>query len=71
VLGKSILSLDIGLPAERVPLLSFLSGAANYEELTLPATNRRGKAFQCHLICTPFMSIDGERQGVVLLMEEK
>ena len=71
VLGKSILSLDIGLPTERVPLLAFLSGAAKYEDLTLPATNRRGKSFQCHIICTPYMSLDGDRQGVVLLMEEK
>jgi two-component system CheB/CheR fusion protein len=71
VLGKSILSLDIGLPTEKMPLLAFLSGAAKYEELTLPATNRRGKAFQCHIICTPYVSLEGERQGVVLLMEQE
>jgi two-component system CheB/CheR fusion protein len=71
VLGKSIFSLDIGLPTDQVPLLAFLSGAAKYEELTLPATNRRGRAIQCHIICTPFMSVEGDRQGVVLLMEEK
>ena len=71
VLGKSILNLDIGLPTEQVPLLDFLSGAAKYQDLTLPATNRRGKVIQCHIICTPYVSLDGERQGVVLLMEEK
>lgn len=70
VLGKSILALDIGLPTERVPLLAFMTGPANYEELSLPATNRRGKAIECHIICTPYLGIDGSRKGVVLLMEE-
>jgi two-component system CheB/CheR fusion protein len=70
VLGKSIFDLDIGLPTGQLPLQAFLSGAASYQELSLPATNRRGKAFQCHVICTPYLSLAGERRGVVLLMEQ-
>jgi two-component system, chemotaxis family, CheB/CheR fusion protein len=71
VLGKSIMNLDIGLPSGQIPLLDFLAGTEKYKELTLPATNRRGKAFQCHIICTPYLSLEGDRQGMVLVMEER
>ena len=70
VLGKSLLNLDFGLPIEQVPLLAFLSGTEKYREMRLAATNRRGKAIQCNIICSPYVSLDGERQGVVVLMEE-
>jgi len=64
------LGLDIGLPVGRLPLASFLDGSASYQEETLDATTRRGKAIRCHVTCTPFLGLGGERAGVVLLMEE-
>lgn len=70
VRGQSLLSLDIGLPVEQLPVSAFLAGKTEYEEMALSATNRRGKAIQCHITCTPFLGADGERAGVVLLMEE-
>jgi two-component system CheB/CheR fusion protein len=43
-LGKHLLSLDIGLPVERLkaPLRACLTGASAREESVLEATNRRG-----------------------------
>jgi two-component system CheB/CheR fusion protein len=70
VRGRSLLVLDIGLPVEQLPVSAFLTGKAEYEEVALSATNRRGKAIQCHITCTPFLGTNGERAGVVLLMEE-
>jgi two-component system CheB/CheR fusion protein len=71
VYGKPLLELDFGLPVEQVPLTAILAGKKQRVELTLPATNRRGRAIQVHVTCTPFLGPQGERQGVVLLMEEE
>jgi two-component system, chemotaxis family, CheB/CheR fusion protein len=70
VQGKPLLGLDIGLPVGRLPLAGFLDGTASYQEETLDATTRRGKAIRCHVTCTPFLGPGGGRAGVVLLMEE-
>jgi two-component system CheB/CheR fusion protein len=70
VQGKSLYALDIGMPVEQIPLRAFVSGGAKHQELTLAATNRRGKTIQCHIMLTPFLNINGERKGVVLLIEE-
>ena len=70
VVGQPLLSLDIGLPVEQLPFQAFLAGKADCEEVTLNATTRRGKTIGCHITCTPFLGTEGERQGVVLLIEE-
>lgn len=70
VQGQSLLSLDIGLPVEQLPISVFLAGKASHERITVPATTRRGKAIQCCVTCTPFFCEKGERTGVVLVMEE-
>jgi two-component system, chemotaxis family, CheB/CheR fusion protein len=67
---QSLLTLDIGLPIDRLPLAAFLAGKAEYEEVAVPATDRRGRAIQCHITCTPFLGSEGDREGVVLVMEE-
>jgi len=64
------LTLDIGLPVEQLPLSAFLAGKSDCELVSVNATNRRGKIIRCHLTCTPFLGPDGQRAGVVLLMEE-
>jgi two-component system CheB/CheR fusion protein len=70
VQGMSLLGLDIGLPVNRLPIQAFLAGKAEYEEVALTATNRRGRVVECQVTCTPFLGVSGERAGVVLLMEE-
>jgi two-component system CheB/CheR fusion protein len=70
VRGKSLLSLDIGLPVERLPLKAFISGQFEFQEFTLKAINRRGKSFLCHVECTPFTNSRGVQDGIVLIMDE-
>jgi two-component system, chemotaxis family, CheB/CheR fusion protein len=72
VKGNSFLNLDIGLPVHqlRAVIRSCLSGEADQKETTLEATNRRGKAIKCRVACSPLMSPNKARQGVILLMEE-
>jgi two-component system CheB/CheR fusion protein len=70
VQGQSLMSLDIGLPVEQLPIPAFLAGKAEHEEVILAATNRRGRAIQCRITCTPYLGVEGGRMGVVLLMEE-
>jgi two-component system CheB/CheR fusion protein len=69
---RSFMSLDIGLPVEqlRTPVWAVLAGRTTFQEVVLEATNRRGKAIQCRVTCTPLVGADGEAQGVILLMEE-
>ncbi|MBC1221059.1 PAS domain S-box protein [Nostoc sp. UCD121] len=70
VLGKSIFSLDIGLPVEqlRSPLRDCLSGKKQFQEMILEATNRRGRQIKCYLAITPLLGMD--IQGAVLMMAD-
>jgi two-component system CheB/CheR fusion protein len=69
--GQHFLNLDIGLPVEQLlqPLRSCLLGV-KYQELTLQATNRRGKSINCQVACTPLVTATTEIRGVLMLMEE-
>jgi two-component system CheB/CheR fusion protein len=71
VKGKNLLNLDIGLPLldMKQPIRTCLSGDGAYQEITMPATNRRGKSIQCRVTCTR-MTDEIEPRGVVLVMEE-
>jgi two-component system CheB/CheR fusion protein len=73
VLLKNFLNLDIGLPVERLraPIRACLSGESDFVDVTLDATNRRGRPIQVRVSCTPLSagSADDSR-GVILLMEE-
>jgi two-component system CheB/CheR fusion protein len=70
--GQSFLNLEIGLPVEllRTPVRAVLSGRSAFQEVVLDATNRRGKAIQCRVTCTPLVGAERDTQGVILLMEE-
>lgn len=72
VQGQSFLNLDTGLPVQSLKncIRAVLAGHSEYEEVVLNATNRRGKAIQCRVICTPLKSTQREIQGGILLMEE-
>jgi two-component system CheB/CheR fusion protein len=73
IMGQSLLGLDIGLPVEKLkqPIRFILDGASEAEEIVLTAVNRRGKSFQCQVTFTPFSSNGKERQGAVMMMDEK
>jgi two-component system CheB/CheR fusion protein len=68
VINKSLFSLDIGLPVEKLrsPIRDFLFGKKQFQEMILDAINRRGKPIRCYIAITPLM--DREIEGVVLMM---
>lgn len=68
---EHLLSLDIGLPVEKLrqQLRATLAGASEREEVVLDATNRRGKPFQCRVTFLP-LGGDGHRSGVIMMMED-
>jgi two-component system CheB/CheR fusion protein len=70
VLGKSLFSLDIGLPIEqlRSPIRDCLFGKQQFQEMILDATNRRGRLIKCYLAITPLFST--EIEGAVLIMTD-
>ena len=72
VLGQNFLNLDIGLPVEKLrpAIRSCLNADSEKEVVRLAAVNRRGKAIQCDIICTPMTSVTQEVLGVILLMAE-
>ena len=79
VLGKFLLNLDIGLPVERLrqPLRDTSGaggggdGAARALEVVLPATNRRGKPFQCRVTISAMADADGQPPGAILLFDDQ
>jgi two-component system, chemotaxis family, CheB/CheR fusion protein len=70
--GRSFLELEIGLPVSDVidPLRACLSGSPSARELTVAATDRRGRKIACRVTFTPLIAA-GEVQGVIMLMEER
>jgi two-component system CheB/CheR fusion protein len=69
---QHLLALDFGLPVEqlRQPLRSLMLDGSVREELTLEATNRRGRTFLCRVTCLPLHAgNDGDVSGVVVMME--
>jgi two-component system CheB/CheR fusion protein len=73
VLHRNFLNLDIGLPVEQLksPVKACLSQEAEFLELALDSTNRRGKRITVKVTCTQLSQPDsGEPTGVILVMEE-
>jgi len=73
VTGQSVFELDIGLPVDqlREPLTNFLNDGKSTKQLTLDATNRRGKTIKCDVIITSLIGPRKESEGLVLMLEEK
>jgi two-component system, chemotaxis family, CheB/CheR fusion protein len=70
---EHLLSLDIGLPVEKLEqqIRDTLSGKSRREEVVLEATNRRGRTFQCRVTLLPLGGGgDGAVSGVLMTMEE-
>jgi two-component system CheB/CheR fusion protein len=69
---QHLFALDLGLPVDQLksPLRAVLAGSSSREELVLDAVNRRGRPFQCRVLCMPLTSSsDGKISGVIVLME--
>ena len=66
-------NLDIGLPVDRLlqPIRDCLNGRVELFEVTLQATNRRGRAFDCRVTLNTLRDREKSVKGVVLLMEEE
>jgi two-component system CheB/CheR fusion protein len=71
VVGRSLLSVDIGLPVEQLasPLRRALNGDGDGDERLVSALNRRGRTFECRVTFSPLVE-HGVRRGAVVLMEE-
>jgi two-component system CheB/CheR fusion protein len=71
--GRSLLSLDIGLPVEKLaePVRTFLDDDSEETEqvIDLDAVNRRGKSILVRMSNTLRRGPEGEIEGVVLLMD--
>jgi two-component system CheB/CheR fusion protein len=72
VLGQSFLSLDIGLPVRqlRAPILDCMENGSHFHEILSEGINRRGRAIQCRVTCTPLGNHGRRPSGVILLMED-
>jgi two-component system CheB/CheR fusion protein len=72
VLGRSLQSLEIGLPVAELRGLigAGLAGADNQAEVVLDAVNRRGRKVRLRVGCAPLILPNGKRDGVVVTMDE-
>jgi two-component system CheB/CheR fusion protein len=63
--------LDIGLPVSHLltPIREILAGSAESRQLTLEATNRRGKKITCHVTLMPLVAADRSVSGAIVLMD--
>jgi two-component system CheB/CheR fusion protein len=71
VTSRHLLALDIGLPVEQlmIPIRACLNAEREYQEVTLHATNRRGRAISCRVLLSRLTQTD-KPSGVILLMNE-
>jgi two-component system CheB/CheR fusion protein len=73
VQGKHFFNLDIGLPVEQLkqPIRACMTDERGASQVTLQATNRRGKTIQCAVTCSPLSDVRKQVSGAVVLMEDK
>jgi two-component system, chemotaxis family, CheB/CheR fusion protein len=69
--GQHFLALDIGLPVDSLQtrIRDALRGVDGHGELTLEATNRRGRTIDCTVRTVPLVAGD-HVTGVILLMDQ-
>lgn len=72
VQGQNLLNLDIGLAVERLktPIRDCLAGEKSVSDITLPATNRRGRSIECRISISPLYSQSEGIRGAILLVED-
>ena len=73
VIGESLLTLDIGLPVNKLkePIEQHIAGKSRNDKIILDASNRKGQPIRCVVTKTIRQDLDGELVGLVLLMEEE
>jgi len=71
VIGKSIFALDFGLSVEQLkqPIREVAGRQKEFNELTVDALNRRGKAFRCRVLVSQLDRSSDDTSGLILLME--
>lgn len=71
VRGKNLFTLDFGLPVDQLQhaIRNCLSGVSESVEVTVDATNRRGREIRCRVVCSQMMDQSGHVHGVILLLE--
>jgi two-component system CheB/CheR fusion protein len=71
-IGQHFLTLDIGLPLDRLaPMIHrALGGQPGPQELALPAVNRRGRTIGVRVLGSPLAGYDDRPGGVILMMEQ-
>jgi two-component system, chemotaxis family, CheB/CheR fusion protein len=69
--GRHLLTLDIGLPVQRVvPMLQqMLTGKAESSETIVEALNRRARTVRLRVGCSLLRGEDGTNHGVILVMD--
>ena len=70
VVGNNFLTLDIGLPVEKLKqsIKSIVSGAKVTMDLDLSCTNRRGQSIRCAVSVAPLMGARESIRGAILVM---
>ena len=70
--GKHLLKLGLGLPAEGLKgaIRSCVAGESEYVEIVVPLTNHRGRTIRRRVTCTPIGRPDGQA-GAILLFEKE
>ena len=70
--GKHLLKLGLGLPAEGLKgaIRSCVAGESEYVEIVVPLTNHRGRTIRRRVTCTPIGRPDGQA-GAILLIEKE
>jgi len=72
VKDKSLLSLDIGLPADqlREPIRNCFQGEENHQTITVDAINRRGQSIQCRVTLHGLKGREEQLHGAIILIDE-
>ncbi|MEQ9372944.1 MAG: CheR family methyltransferase [Coleofasciculus chthonoplastes F3-SA18-01] len=71
--GKSLMSLDIGLPVDQLhqSIRNCFHGEGNHHTIRVDAINRRGQSIQCQITFHAFKGIkEGEFHGTIIIIEE-
>ncbi len=71
VIGKNLLSLDIGLPVEKLkkPIKLCLTNQTA-GEVDVDALNRRGRSVHCRVSCSPLLDANKVLNGAIIVIEE-
>ncbi|MEW5809780.1 MAG: hypothetical protein AB1925_10020 [Actinomycetota bacterium] len=71
VMGRPLVSLDVGLPIDEVkPLIGQVFVDPDVpEETTVEAVTRRGRNARVHVQCSALRAADGAVNGALLLMQ--